>query len=607
MTIYRMQASFGCLQGQTLELSSGFNLIEAPNESGKSTWCAFFVAMLYGINTRERDKKGAPAEKTRFRPWDGAPLEGLLDCDYRGKRVRLRRSSEGGVPFGKFSAVWAESGEVVPELTGENVGELLTGVGREVFERSVLFRQGSLSVEQSHELEQRIAALLSSGEEQSSWTQADARLREWQRSRRYNKKGAIPQLEEEQRTLSIRISQLQQLGGERERLTCELKQDESSLAEVARREQSENRTHREELEKRWAEAAAELDAAQLHLQGLWETEKPAANEEEEQAQTSRGEERLRSRRTKLRVCAAVGALLSALLLFAGWRELLPLGLAYGGIFFVGLLAVGGNLLRVRLERRDREELSRIAAAQSERQAVRDKQEQEMAAAQAREARAQERYTALTRELNADSRHTQDYAMQEAMLSRKKQALALLTGRLQELGDLSKLQEEQEENEKSLEKLQGEYEALELAIRGLEKADQAIRERFSPELNARTALYFSRLTEGAYENVLFARDFTAQAEQPGSAALRSALLLSRGTIDQIYFALRLAICELILPEGTALPLFLDDALAAFDDRRATLALSLLQELAARRQIIFFTCQSREGKLLPGAAEVSQGRL
>jgi len=76
MTIYRMQASFGCLQGKTLELSPGFNLIEAPNESGKSTWCAFLVAMLYGINTRERDKKGAPAEKTRFRPWDGSPRGG---------------------------------------------------------------------------------------------------------------------------------------------------------------------------------------------------------------------------------------------------------------------------------------------------------------------------------------------------------------------------------------------------------------------------------------------------------------------------------------------------------------------------------------------------
>lgn len=605
MTIYRMQASFGCLQGKTLELTPGFNLIEAPNESGKTTWCAFLVAMLYGINTRERDKKGAPSEKTRFRPWDGAPLEGLLECDYRGKRMILRRSSEGGVPFGKCSAVWAESGQIVPGITGENVGETLTGVGREVFERSVLFRQGNLSVDQSQELEQRIAALLSAGEEQTTWTKADNKLREWQRIRRYNKKGAIPQLEEEQRALTLRISQLQELGEERDLLLQQMKQHEAAIEELKQNEHTENRVHREELEKRWAEAAAELDAAQLQLQGCEEEEElPTVNELKEQARKTRLEKKIRSRGTKLITLSAIGLLLCAGLLFAAWREWVPSTISYGIVSVLGLFVVVGNLLRVRRDKPDREDIARIEAAQAERQAEKLAQEQERAAVQMRETRAQELYTALTMELNADSRHSEEYFAQEAQLSQKKQALALLTGRLQELGDLSKLQEEREENERSLGKLQQEYEALERAIRGLEKADHEIREHFSPELNARTALYFSHLTEGAYENVLFARDFTAQAEEPGSAALRNALLLSRGTIDQLYFALRLAICELILPEGTALPLFFDDALAAFDDRRALLALTLLEELAKKRQIIFFTCQSREEKLLSAAREASQ---
>lgn len=601
MTIYRMQASFGCLQGKTMELSPGFNLIEAPNESGKSTWCAFLVAMLYGINTRERDKKGAPAEKTRFRPWDGSPLEGLLECDYGGKPVILRRTSQGGVPFGSFSAVWAESGEVVPELTGENVGETITGVGREVFERSVLFRQGSLGVDQSHELEHRIAALLASGEEQTSWTQADAKLREWQRSRRYNKKGAIPQCEEEQALLTRRIEQLQQLGQERDQLTAQLSQDEASVQEAVGREQAENRAHREELEKRWAEAAAELDAAQLHLQSLEEPETTASKDEAGEARKGRLEDTMLRRGKRLMLWSGVGLLLSLLLLVAAWRELLPPAIPYWTIFLLGLLVVGGNLLRVRKDQRDRAELTHLELEEAARQNERQAREQERSGAKEREARAQERYTALTREMNADSQRTQEAFAAETMLSRKRQALALLTGRLQELGDPTILQEQREELQARIEQLQREYDALELAIGGLQVADRAIRERFSPELNARTTFYFSQLTEGAYEHVLFARDFTAQAEQPGSAALRSALLLSRGTIDQLYFALRLAICELILPEAAALPLFFDDALAAFDDRRATLALALLQTIAQQRQIVFFTCQSREGQLMKLASE------
>ena len=70
MQIHRMQASFGKLQGQSLELKDGLNIIEAPNETGKSTWCAFLLAMFYGINSRERDKTGFIAEKNRYPAWD---------------------------------------------------------------------------------------------------------------------------------------------------------------------------------------------------------------------------------------------------------------------------------------------------------------------------------------------------------------------------------------------------------------------------------------------------------------------------------------------------------------------------------------------------------
>lgn len=51
MKIYSMTATFGKLSHETLTLKPGLNVIEAPNEWGKSTWCAFILAMLYGIDT----------------------------------------------------------------------------------------------------------------------------------------------------------------------------------------------------------------------------------------------------------------------------------------------------------------------------------------------------------------------------------------------------------------------------------------------------------------------------------------------------------------------------------------------------------------------------
>ena len=79
--------------------------------------------------------------------------------------------------------------------------------------------------------------------------------------------------------------------------------------------------------------------------------------------------------------------------------------------------------------------------------------------------------------------------------------------------------------------------------------------------------------------------------------RRALFLSRGTVDQIYLAVRLAVYDLCL-KGQQAPLVLDDALAAFDDGRMALALDLLVRLAEERQILLFTCQGREAACLAG---------
>ena len=79
MKIYKMQATFGKLENQVLELRPGLNIIEAPNEWGKSTWCAFLVAMLYGIDTKARTTQAALAEKEKYAPWSGSPMAGRID------------------------------------------------------------------------------------------------------------------------------------------------------------------------------------------------------------------------------------------------------------------------------------------------------------------------------------------------------------------------------------------------------------------------------------------------------------------------------------------------------------------------------------------------
>ena len=86
-----------------------------------------------------------------------------------------------------------------------------------------------------------------------------------------------------------------------------------------------------------------------------------------------------------------------------------------------------------------------------------------------------------------------------------------------------------------------------------------------------------------------QDLSVEAGAEGENTLRSTLWRSDGTVDQLYLALRLAVAEELTPNA---PIILDDALVRFDDTRMKAALEILRELAENKQIILFTCQSRE---------------
>jgi uncharacterized protein YhaN len=155
----------------------------------------------------------------------------------------------------------------------------------------------------------------------------------------------------------------------------------------------------------------------------------------------------------------------------------------------------------------------------------------------------------------------------------------------------------------LARLQQEYDAIALAMTALEQANTILQNRFSPALGARTAEIFSALTGGRYGKVLLSRDLSLSAEEAGDPMSRSILQLSQGAADQLYLAVRLAICGMVLPAKKRVPLILDDALVTFDDTRLRAALDYLLAESAQRQILLFTCQNRERDYLAGRENVN----
>ena len=232
MRIYRMRATFGKLENQVLELQPGMNIIEAPNEWGKSTWCAFLVAMLYGIETRARTTQATLAEKEKYAPWSGSPMEGRIDLEWNGRDITIERRTKGRTPFGVFKAYETETGLEVEELTATNCGQMLLGVEKSVFTRTGFLRLSDLPVTQDEALRRRLNALVTTGDESGAGEALGAKLKELKNACRYNRSGLLPKAEAELAALEDKQRELERLNRDAEQVALWQEQTEIYLRQL---------------------------------------------------------------------------------------------------------------------------------------------------------------------------------------------------------------------------------------------------------------------------------------------------------------------------------------------------------------------------------------
>ena len=756
MKIKKLSGTFGKLKNATLEPGGGMTVISAPNEYGKTTWCRLLTAMLYGIDTSERDKAGRLSVKTMSKPWDGGAVVGTLEVEDAGRSITLQRTTKNGAPMKNLVAVYTGTAEFIRGLDPDTVGSRLTGVSRQVFERTAFISRPDLRVSQTSELERKIADIVSTGDENTSYTESSELLKKWQRRLRFNKSGAIPALEQELREanhdFALIESSSEDLAGLRtgmarqekqiELLEEDLRTHEKLEARAVQRRMAEARKTAANAETRVAEltraitkngrvmtredvssiretAAAVMPlkkVAQDAQRSLWRAEKELADasarretsplsgksEAEVSAHIARGRELARraAETKEPRIPLAIPVLLCALaflglLAFTGVLSPLfrggPLESVFslhiwGVIASLGVAAVGLVLFFVKPRKRrgaaeelaellasygvgDVDKLSALLSAYTlltrEEEAKRAacdaaRSSCESAAAAAKEAEdlavgrivafmpdvtsgeavlealneTERNIDALTRaQFEAVSaRNVYETLLQEngeetepddsflsvpirnredtqAALDRARQQLIdatraydLATGAQRTLGDPSVVEGRIQNLGEELEELKRRYSALTLALEALSEANTKLQTRFSPEVSRLAGEIMSRLTEGRYDRLYFDKGFDAAAREEGDVETHNVITLSDGTADEIYLSLRLAMCELILGGDDPCPIVLDDALANFDDCRCRRALEVLLDMAKERQIIIFSCHTREADMLEGTQGV-----
>lgn len=145
-----------------------------------------------------------------------------------------------------------------------------------------------------------------------------------------------------------------------------------------------------------------------------------------------------------------------------------------------------------------------------------------------------------------------------------------------------------------------YKSYELAAAVLDESMEEMQTTLCPKLCNETERIFNAVT-GRNIKVKISDDFSIMISD--DSIPRGINSYSGATVDQAYFALRVAIADMISPKDENYPIMLDDPFVQYDDGRMNNGVEFLADYAekgsANGQIIFASCHKRVLESVPDA--------
>ena len=161
-------------------------------------------------------------------------------------------------------------------------------------------------------------------------------------------------------------------------------------------------------------------------------------------------------------------------------------------------------------------------------------------------------------------------------------------------DVHRLEEQKAVAERSLSHLNERLAVYQLARDVIEEAKEQTMRSARDQLEPRIGAHFRRITQGRYTRVEADDELRLSvfSQDKGDWIKAESGKLSKGTVDQLYLAVRLALLDLLFRDAKP-PLLLDDPFVKFDSDRREQAMKLCKEISQDHQILFFTCHDLYG--------------
>ncbi|MFT8318696.1 MAG: AAA family ATPase [Sporolactobacillus sp.] len=143
----------------------------------------------------------------------------------------------------------------------------------------------------------------------------------------------------------------------------------------------------------------------------------------------------------------------------------------------------------------------------------------------------------------------------------------------------------------LQKKAEKWSVYQIARQAIQKVKDRYRIERMPQILQKAGSYLSEITSGVYRSLEL-------TENEGFIACRQdgrrffAAELSRGTAEQVYLSLRLALADSFSQNGEQMPIIVDEGFVNFDERRMNQVYRILARLAETRQIILLTCHQSD---------------
>ncbi|HYR86425.1 MAG TPA: AAA family ATPase [Terriglobia bacterium] len=110
----------------------------------------------------------------------------------------------------------------------------------------------------------------------------------------------------------------------------------------------------------------------------------------------------------------------------------------------------------------------------------------------------------------------------------------------------------------------------------------------PEVLRQASSFFSVMTEGRYIRVIAPLDGSEIQVERADTVRLSPQILSRGTAEQLYLSMRLALVREYANHVDPLPVVFDDIFVNFDPERSRTSFKAVRDLCSTHQVLLFTC-------------------